>query len=40
MFSGTDLLVVDLVQLKVASAETSSDRMNYYEQLGIDPFAK
>lgn len=39
-FSGIDLLTVDLANRKVSNAETSSDRMNYYAAMGIDPFAK
>jgi hypothetical protein len=39
-FSGIDLLTIDLASRKVSNAETSSDRVNYYAAIGIDPFAK
>jgi hypothetical protein len=39
MFSGIDLLTVDLGSKMVSNAETSSDRMNYYSTIGEDPFA-
>lgn len=39
-FSGIDLLTVDLKSGMVSNAETSSDRMNYYAAVGIDPFVK
>lgn len=38
LFSGIDLLTVDLPSRKVSVAETSSDRLNYYAAVGIDPF--
>ncbi len=40
MFSGIDLLTVDLASRKVSNAETSSDRINYYAAVGIDPFIR
>lgn len=39
MFSGIDLLTVDLGSRMVSNAETSSDRINYYSAMGMDPFA-
>jgi hypothetical protein len=38
-FSGIDLLTIDLGSRMVTEATTSSDRINYYSVVGIDPFA-
>ena len=38
LFSGIDLLTIDLGSRMVSNAETSSDRLNYYAAVGIDPF--
>jgi hypothetical protein len=38
LFSGIDLLTIDLESRKVSNAETSADRLNYYAAVGIDPF--
>jgi hypothetical protein len=40
LFSGIDLLTVDLGSRLVSNAETSSDRINYYTAIGLDPFVK
>jgi hypothetical protein len=40
LFSGIDLLTVDLGSRLVSNAETSSDRINYYSAIGFNPFAK